>query len=164
MLVGNITTMVTYQAALPTQGDLRVITITRLPVSLLGEAEVKFRFGCGWGENLSVALLQTVLQLSVTHHQDVLLVPRHQTHLGRRWQLTRRNIWIQISHLVRHASIKSIEAGDDVSHVKEWSPVLHHLVEHVVPEQLQHVPVAGLGPGRVKIKFRPVDDCPQLCQ
>ena len=83
MLVGNITTMVTYQAALPTQGDLRVITITRLPVSLLGEAEVKFRFGCGRGENLSVALLQTVLQLSVTHHQDVLLVPGHQTNLTR---------------------------------------------------------------------------------
>ena len=74
------------------------------------------------------------------------------------------NSWPLVAHLVWHPGVKSVEAGDDVSHVKEWSPVLHHLVEHVVPEQLQHVPVAGLGPGRVKIKFRPVDDRPQLCQ
>ena len=69
-----------------------------------------------------------------------------------------------MTHLVWHSSIQSVETGDDVSHVQEGSPILHHLVEHEVPEQLQHVPVAGLGPGRVKIKFRPVDDCPQLCQ
>ena len=69
-----------------------------------------------------------------------------------------------MTHLVWHSSIQSVETGDDVSHVQEGSPILHHLVEHVVPEQLQHVSVPGLGPGRVQVKFCPVHDCTQLGQ
>ena len=126
---------------------------------------MKFRFGRGGGQDLPVALLQTVLQLGVAHHQHVLLIPRHQTDLQRSQQLPGETyIASLMAHLVWHAGIQSVETGDDASHVQEWSPVLHHLVEHEVPEQLQHVSVAGLGPGRVKIKFRPVDDRPQLCQ
>ena len=69
-----------------------------------------------------------------------------------------------MTNLVWNSSIQSVETGDNVSHVQEGSPILHHLVEHVVPEELQHVSIASLGPGRVKVKFCPVHDCSQLCQ
>ena len=60
--------------------------------------------------------------------------------------------------------VQSVEAGDDVRHIQEGPAVLHHLVEHVVPEQLEHVSVPRLCPGRVQVELRPVHDCTQLCE
>ena len=51
------------------------------PAPVLGEAEVVLGLGGGGGQHLAVTLLEAVLQLGVTHHQHVLLVPRHQAHL-----------------------------------------------------------------------------------
>ena len=42
-------------------------------------------------------------------------------------------------NLVRNSCIESVETRDDVRHVKERSAILHHLVEHIISEQLQHV-------------------------
>ena len=72
--------------------------------------------------------------------------------------------------LVRYASVEPVEAGDDVRHVQERPPVLHHLqrkflqrqenvvdlVEDVIPEELEHVPVPSLRPGLIQVQLSPV--------
>ena len=73
--------------------------------------------------------------------------------------------------LVRYASVEPVEAGDDVRHVQERPPVLHHLrhkllqrqenvvdlVEDVIPEELEHVPVPSLRPGLVQVQLSSVN-------
>ncbi len=95
---------------------------------------------------LAEALLQTVLELCVAHDEYVLFVPGHE------------------ADPVRDPGVKAIEAGQHVRHVQPRPAVLHHLVEHVVPEQLEHVSVAVLGPAKVPVQLGAVHHRAQLGQ
>ena len=50
-------------------------------LKMLGKTKMMFGFGRGCWQNLSVTLLQTILQFSITDNQHVLFITRHQTNL-----------------------------------------------------------------------------------
>ena len=118
------------------QCQAHIIYIPGNTLQVLGQSLV-LRLCCCCCQNFSITLLKTILQLSIAGNQHILLISRHQAHLGIKINIR----WlIEIVYLVRDASIQPVEVCDNMSHVKEWSPILHHLVEHVISEQLQHVP------------------------
>ena len=56
---------------------------------MLGQSQVMMLvFGRGRGQHLSVTLLKTILELSIAHHQHILLISRHQTYLQQTLQST----------------------------------------------------------------------------
>ena len=49
---------------------------------MLGQSQMMVLvFGRGRRQHLTITLFKTILELSITHHQHILLISRHQTYL-----------------------------------------------------------------------------------
>jgi hypothetical protein len=54
--------------------------------------------------------------------------------------------------LLVHAGVQLVEAGEDVRQIDHGGSQLIDLVEYIVPEELDHVAIASLGPPRIVVE------------
>lgn len=99
------------------------------------------------------------LDLLIAHHQHALLVPRykHDALIRAGVQLHGRvntsSVMMFLENEFQAIMVKYlIQAGEDMRHIDDGVPVLVDLMEDIIPEELDDIPVAGLTPSGITSK------------
>lgn len=111
------------------------------------------------GLQLLEGIVKAALEVRVGDDQDAFLVPRHQADLLRnsRVQLGEQTKAFKTREISRYQNKPTyfVETGNDVAEVDPGRPRFRHLVEEVIPEELQQVAVSCLRPCRVLLEPDP---------